>query len=226
MIYILPSALDVLPEMQKPGVNITNLLIEKSDSFDLQFDLGRLADRALPRELSTFVREFPISYFVCKCFLSRCRLSQKNECLLISMFNQQLSHEKIEFHIIIMIGLLYFYWFWILLHLAGIRFMQKLAMVLNMILSSFISYFEWSHMTVTWQYSVYLDPGRAALWTWVHFVLPRCLFLCGGTQVSVSQGRTLLWCRQVCRHREPVSIFRHLWLYLMPELSCTKVSSF
>ena len=61
MIYILPSALDVLPEMQKPGVNITNLLIEKSDSFDLQFDLGRLADRALPRELSTFVREFPIS---------------------------------------------------------------------------------------------------------------------------------------------------------------------
>lgn len=44
-------------EMQKPGVNITNLLIEKSeDSFDLEFDLGKLADRALPRELSTFVQ--------------------------------------------------------------------------------------------------------------------------------------------------------------------------
>ena len=94
MIYILPSALDVLPEMQKPGVNITNLLIEKSDSFDLQFDLGRLADRALPRELSTFVRKFPISDFVHNCFLSRCRLTQIYECFLISMFNQQLSHEK------------------------------------------------------------------------------------------------------------------------------------
>lgn len=55
-------------EMQKPGVNITNLLIEKSeDSFDLEFDLGKLADRALPRELSTFVRDlscvFSISFF-------------------------------------------------------------------------------------------------------------------------------------------------------------------
>lgn len=55
-------------EMQKPGVNITNLLIEKSeDSFDLEFDLGKLADRALPRELSTFVRDlscvFRISFF-------------------------------------------------------------------------------------------------------------------------------------------------------------------
>lgn len=54
--------------MQKPGVNITNLLIEKSeDSFDLEFDLGKLADRALPRELSTFVRDlscvFSISFF-------------------------------------------------------------------------------------------------------------------------------------------------------------------
>ncbi|XP_062595032.1 ankyrin repeat and BTB/POZ domain-containing protein 1-like [Saccostrea cucullata] len=44
-------------EMQKPGVNITNILIERSeDSLDLQFDLGRLADLALPRELSTFVQ--------------------------------------------------------------------------------------------------------------------------------------------------------------------------
>ncbi|XP_056001125.1 ankyrin repeat and BTB/POZ domain-containing protein 1-like [Ostrea edulis] len=61
-------------EMQKPGVNITNILIERSeDSFDLQFDLGRLADLALPQELSTFIQgELPFEPEYASCYPDIC----------------------------------------------------------------------------------------------------------------------------------------------------------
>ncbi|XP_041377868.1 ankyrin repeat and BTB/POZ domain-containing protein 1-like [Gigantopelta aegis] len=43
-------------ESQKPGVSITTLMIEPEENlFDLQMDLGQLADLALPSELNTWV---------------------------------------------------------------------------------------------------------------------------------------------------------------------------
>ena len=56
----------LLSESQKPGVSITTLMIEPEESlFDLQMDLGQLADLALPSELSTWVMRLSLCLSVC-----------------------------------------------------------------------------------------------------------------------------------------------------------------
>ena len=56
----------LLSESQKPGVSITTLMIEPEESlFDLQMDLGQLADLALPSELSTWVMGLSVCLSVC-----------------------------------------------------------------------------------------------------------------------------------------------------------------
>ena len=44
-----------ISESTKPGVNVTMLLVEHPDKWQLQLQFGHLADIALPSELCTIV---------------------------------------------------------------------------------------------------------------------------------------------------------------------------
>lgn len=65
MYTLVQVKLVIIEESSKLGVKVTTLVIEQPlDSQDLQMDLSRLADLALPTELCTYVSSLQVACYL------------------------------------------------------------------------------------------------------------------------------------------------------------------